>query len=349
MSPEINLPEGAGERRKLGRQIAVDGLVRVALASSAAAARRAPGRRYRRPESAWGWKKRLAAVAAGLISAAAGGLIVLWLHGGAGGLRVESGEVTNGGRATGRLAAGKHYRAGAQGARLVAPGGGKLELAGGASFTPTASGLELANGEVIGRKLSRAELRAGPLRAESAGASLALMRLAENGADEAAVVVFSGRVRADAGRGDAALSAGQALACGWGVEPRVLAVEDLKAALARQRQALAPPGEVAKYHGIVREYAGRLDDFRRQLQSAQAGSPQAGELQSRIDSLADCQAAHERRLVGLDADAAENARIDRRVDFLDRAMRAGPDHALISALDPGHPEGGQVWLSMLSR
>ena len=349
MSLEAKLPEGAGERRRLGRQIAVDGLVRVALAGSAAAAHRAPARRYRRPNSAWSWKKRLAAVAAGLVSAAAGGLIVLWLHGGAGGLRVESGEVSNGGRAVGTLAAGKHYRAGAQGARLAAPGGGKLSLSGGASFTPTATGLELASGEVIGRKLSRAELRAGPLRAESAGASLALMRLAENGLDEAAVVVFAGRVRADAGGGGVAVAAGQALAVGWGVEPRALAVEDLKAALARQRQALAPPGEAAKYHQITREYAGRLEDFRRQLQSAQAGSPQAGELQSRIESLADCQAAHQRRLAGLDADAAEGARIDRRVDFLDRAMRDGQDNALISAFDPGHPEGGQVWLSMLSR
>jgi len=354
------MPGNSSERRALGRQMAVDGLVRAALARSGAAERSRPVHGSAWPGPGWSWRKRLATAAAA-VAAAAGGLLALWLHGEAGGFTVESGHVYEGGRPVGTLAAGRRYQAGELGAKLAAPGGGRLGLSGGTSFTPTALGVEIERGEVFGHRVAKAEFRAGPIRAEASGASLALMRLAESGADEAAVVVLSGRVRADCGGGHCALAAGQVLAWGWGVKPGPLAIADLQAALAAQRRALAPAGEAAKYRGIVGEYAERLAGFRREMQDLAAGSPEAEWLQSRIGSLADCQAAHQRRLPALDADAAEGARIARRAAFLDRAVRAGREDSLTAAFGPELPagggllssvplsSGGQVRLSMLGR
>jgi tetrahydromethanopterin S-methyltransferase subunit G len=147
------------------------------------------------------------------------------------------------------------------------------------------------------------------------------------------------------------------------VEPRPFEVGELRSLLEEKRQALASRGEIARYEGIVGEYAQRIGEFRRELREIPTDSPEAGFLKSRIENLADCTAAHQRRVPQLKADAAEHARIDRRQDFLDRAVRSGQEQDPSTAAVPepelpasGGPfanappeSGGQVRLSGLSR
>jgi hypothetical protein len=361
MSPEARLPESAADRRRLGRQLAVDSLVRAALVPSSAEVASRRVRRTVRPARGWSWRGRLAAAAAVLIAASAGVVIFRLQHDPAG-LRVESGDVFG---AAGRRAAGQFYRAGTAGARLAVPDGGRLELAAGTGFRPTAGGLDLAGGELIGRGLARAGFRAGPLSASAAaaGTSLMLMRATEPGADEAAVVVMSGRVRASGGAGSAELAPGQDLACGWGVEPRPLTVGEIRELLEKRRSALTGRGESERYDGILGEYDRSLAEMQRELRSLGAGTTEAEWLARRIESLADCAAAHRRRVPQLRADAAEHTRLDHRQAFLDRAVQAscaptsptaavhGPESpACGGPLASAPPDlGGQVRLSWLGR
>jgi len=350
------LPRDAADRRRLGRQLAVDGLVASALTGSeagrtaAAAPDAAAGsmasrlRTRRRRGMGLFWPAACAA-------AAACALAVFWHFGTDAGPRPLDGDIrTEDGQTAASLSTGQWYRAGSEGARLSAPGGGSIEISGETVFAPLQRGVMLRSGEVTGRELASAELRAGPLAARAAapGTSVLLARPAGAEPDEAAVAVLSGRALAGRGTPGASLSAGHVLACGWGVEPRPFAAGELRALIEERRGALAGRGECDRYQGILGEYAASVERMRRELQGLPPGTPEAEAMESRIASLTECAAAHQRRVPQLKADAAEHARIDRREAFLDRVIResrTGQPTATAAVHGPESPACGVLMAS----
>lgn len=317
---EAHLAACAACRRADGEYVRLAAELEAAFLAEPAPARRRPRRVLpvrRRPRA----RRATWPAAAGAIAAAAAALIAaLWLAPSQGRARVAAGRVYENGTEVRALAAGRLYRAGDEGARVPVPGGGELELAGGAAFELTGRGLDLRAGEARCRDAARAEFRAGPLRAEALAASLALTSSSEGARADAAVVVLSGQVTvagSDGVRGP--VEPGQAVSCGWGVPERPRPVGELAAALAGRRELLAPAAELDRYRRIVAEYEHRLAEFRREMTGRDPASAEALDFRSRLESLAECKKAHEARLGSLEADAAERARIDRRIEFLERS------------------------------
>ena len=343
------MSERASERRRLGRQMAVEGLLRAALAGqdrrAAQPAPQRPRRRVRPGRRSRAW----IGVAAALAAAAAALLVVVRMHPTAGhSMQVLRGRITCEGRTVERLEPGRPYFAGPEGARLASDGGGSVELSAGSSFMLAKAGaLELCGGELFGDDVSGAAFQAGGLRARTepgARADLAIMcDISKTSREEAAVAVLSGRALAGLSRPDGSMEAGWVLAWGWGTGTTPQPIAELKAVLVARRAGLAPASESDRYRGIVSEYAERLAGFRQELGKLPSDGAEAEALRGRIESLADCRSAHDRRLAELEADGAERVRIDRRIDFLDRAA-ARISESKVAATPVSRPESpGGGW------